>query len=236
MIRTLFNSGNIAESIIQILYFLICFSITITVHEVAHGYAAYKLGDPTAKNMGRLTLNPMKHLDIVGFLMILFLSFGWAKPVPINPRNFRNPQKGMAISAIAGPIANFCMALFGALLMRLTVLAFSNYSIYIDNSGNNFLYNFFIGCYSFFNLFCMINIRLGVFNLLPVPPLDGSRIVSYLLPDKLSRQYAKIERYSFILLMVLLYSGILSTPLMWMSNGIATGINFLLNLIPFLRI
>lgn len=234
MIRNFINSGT--EGFIQFLYFLVSYAITITVHEVAHGYAAYKLGDNTAKDMGRLTLNPLKHLDIIGFIMMLWANFGWAKPVPIISRNFKNPAKGMAISALAGPMANFSMAFIAAILMRLTVLGFGNSVVYIETSGNTFLANFLIGCYGFFSLFYMINIRLGVFNLIPIPPLDGSRILNYFLPPNLSYKYAQIERYGFIVLILLLSTDILSIPLTWLSNGVGSFIDFILNLLPFLRV
>ena len=221
-------------NIVQTLYFLVVFLITITVHEVAHGYTAYKLGDPTARNMGRLTLNPIKHIDIIGFIMIMLIGFGWAKPVPINPRNFRNPQKGMAISALAGPASNFCMAIIGMIFFRISYIALLQNFIYVDDS--NFWFNFLISCVDFFRTFLTLNIWFGLFNLLPVPPLDGSRIVSYFLPPRLSYQYAQIERYGFIVLIALLYTGILSRPLMWFSDRIISVINFVLDLIPFLRL
>ena len=149
MFRNPFNFG--IDDLIQLLYFIPVFLITITVHEVAHGYAAYKLGDPTAKNMGRLTLNPLKHIDVIGFVMLMILRFGWAKPVPINPRNFRNPQKGMAISALAGPGANFCMATAGAILQRIILIVIINNSIYLDDG--TFLYNFMFLFLDFFGYF-----------------------------------------------------------------------------------
>jgi Zn-dependent protease len=233
MLRNPFNFG--IEDLIRFLYYIPIFLITLTVHEVSHGYAAYKLGDPTAKNLGRLTLNPLKHIDILGFIMMILVRFGWAKPVPINPRNFKNPQKGMAISALAGPAANFGMGILGAVLMRISYLTFVSNSVYIDTTGNTFLFNFLVGCYTFFSYFYMLNIYFGVFNLLPVPPLDGSRIVTYFLPPRLAYQYAKIERYGFIVLMILMYTGILLGPMQWIAGLIESGINFLLNLIPFLR-
>lgn len=239
MIRDFFNFG--VEDLIQLLYFIPIYLITITVHEVAHGYAAYKMGDHTARSMGRLTLNPFKHIDIVGFLMLIFFRFGWAKPVPINPRNFKNPKKGMAISALAGPASNFCMAIIGAIIWRIIFVAGIKNNIFLLEAGtmyytNAFLGKFFSGCIAFFQSFYILNIYFGVFNLLPVPPLDGSRIVSYFLPPNLSYRYAQIERYGFLILIVLMYTNILRYPLQVLAGFIQTGINFVLNLIPFLRV
>ena len=173
----------------------------ITVHEVAHGWVAKKYGDNTASFLGRLTLNPVKHIDILGTIIIpglLLLSFtgfifGWAKPVPVDPRNFKNPKKDMAIVALAGPVANFLMAIAWALIARLGVI------IDLDVLTLPMIYMGIAGI--------SINLVLGLINLIPIPPLDGSRIVTGLLPNKIAYQYNRFERFGFIFLLFLLWSG-----------------------------
>ena len=214
------------------LYFLPIFLITITVHECAHGYIAYKMGDPTAKDMGRLTLNPIKHMDPFGFIMLILVQFGWAKPVIINPRNFKNPKKGMALSALAGPVSNVLMAIAGAIILGAINHQYINYLV----SGNAVQTNRFVevAC-DFFYLFMLLNIYFALFNLIPVPPLDGSRIVSYFLPPKLGYYYNYIERYGMLVLMVLMYTGLLRVPLQFLSGLLIRGICYLLNFLPFLN-
>ncbi len=179
----------------------------ITVHEVAHGWVAKKYGDHTASLLGRLTLNPIKHIDPLGTLIIpglLLLTgtgfiFGWAKPVPVDARNFKNPLHDMAIVAFAGPLANLLMAIGWALIARLGVMigmeAISLPLIYTGIAGIS------------------INLVLALINLLPIPPLDGSRILTGMLPAKWAWQYNRLERFGFIILLLLLYSGILSVLL-----------------------
>ncbi len=177
----------------------------ITIHEVAHGWVAKKYGDNTASLLGRLTLNPLKHIDLFGTLIIpglLLLSgtgfiFGWAKPVPVDPRNFKNPRRDMAIVALAGPVSNMLMAVGWALTARLGVMigasteAISLPLIYSGIAGIS------------------INLVLAMLNLLPIPPLDGSRILTGVLPNYWAWQYNRLERYGFIILLVLLYTKIL---------------------------
>ncbi len=176
----------------------------ITVHEVAHGWVAKIKGDKTASMLGRLTLNPVKHVDIVGTIIIpglLLISgtgfiFGWAKPVPVDPRNFKNPKKDMALVALAGPVANILMAIAWALIARLGV------TVEIEAISLPLIYTGIAGI--------SINLVLAIINLIPIPPLDGSRIVSGVLPNKLAWQYNKLERYGFIALLILLWTGGLS--------------------------
>ena len=164
--------------------------ITLAIHEYCHAYAAYKLGDNTARDMGRLTLNPLKHLDPVGAICMLLFHVGWAKPVPINPRNFKNPKKGFAITAIAGPLSNIVMAFFGA-LVYLIILASLRGVLFVRDS---FEYNFWNNVLLFVSLFHTINLGLGIFNLLPIPPFDGSRILNVVLPPKAYFGIMKYER------------------------------------------
>lgn len=176
----------------------------ITVHEVAHGWVAKKFGDKTAFIMGRLTLNPIKHIDLIGTivvpLILLILGgfvFGWAKPVPVNFNNLKNPKRDMAFVAAAGPAANLIMAILWALIAKLGVILFSMQIgwalalIYMGQAG------------------ILINLILMVLNLIPIPPLDGSRIVSSFLPNRIAYKYNKLERYGFIILLLLLATGVL---------------------------
>ena len=181
----------------------------ITVHEVAHGWVARRLGDPTAMMLGRLTLNPLKHIDPIGTvvvpLVLIVLGgviFGWAKPVPITPENLRHPKRDMAFVAAAGPLANLLMALFWALIMKLALVLPSSLMdlalplTYMGGAG------------------ITINVLLMVLNLLPVPPLDGSRVVAGFLPDPLAWKLGRLEQYGLIILLLLMVSGILG-KVMW---------------------
>jgi Zn-dependent protease len=160
--------------------------ISLTVHEFSHAYVAMKMGDPTAEQKGRLSLNPLVHLDPFGTLMILFFSFGWAKPVPINPYNFKDYKKGIILSSLAGPISNFLMAILGAFLYR-----------FIPASN--------LGLVLFVQTFIIINIFLGLFNLLPFPPLDGSRLLTVFIPPKYDHIANFLERYGFYFLIGILF-------------------------------
>ncbi len=161
--------------------------IALTVHEFSHGYAAYRLGDPTARNFGRLTLNPLKHLDPFGALCMIFFHFGWAKPIPINPRYFKNPKKGFAITALAGPLSNLILSLLSALAYLLLLNAF-------DGVGfeSEFTYKLAVNFLLFVYCLHTVNLGLAIFNLVPIPPLDGSRILNVILPPK---TYFGIMRY-----------------------------------------
>ena len=178
--------------------------ITLTVHEYCHGYAAYLLGDNTAKNLGRLTLNPLHHLDPLGALCLLFFHVGWAKPVPINPNNFKNRKKGFAITALCGPLANLVMAFVFSLVFLL--LSKCSFSVYMD-SGDSFLYSLCTTAARFFNIFFTINRGLALFNLIPVPPLDGSRILTALLPERAYFAIMKHERKIYLGLLAWLILG-----------------------------
>lgn len=168
-------------NIITVIISLVVLVISLTVHEFSHAYVAFKMGDPTAERNGRLTLNPLAHLDPLGTLMILIVHFGWAKPVPINPNNFRNYKKGIILTSIAGPLSNFVMAILGAFLYRFV-------------PPNN------AGLYIFAQTFVIINVFLGLFNLLPFPPLDGSRLITVFIPAKYDHISNFLERYGFYFL------------------------------------
>ena len=192
--------------------------IALTGHEFAHGWVSTKLGDPTPEREGRLTLNPLAHLDPVGTLLMILTGFGWAKPVPINSRYFKKPRRDMALTAAAGPIMNFILALFGVLVCRILTKIFVAFPAQSD-----FVYYIQYAALTLFSYFHMLNLSLGVFNLIPIPPLDGSRIFYIFLPQKWYFGVMKYEKYIQLALLVLLWTGLLSRPLSaavsWISGG-----------------
>lgn len=200
----------------KIVIYAIPILFAIIIHEVAHGWVASKLGDPTAKMLGRLTLNPIKHIDLVGTILVpailLYLGgfiFGWAKPVPITWQNLKSPRRDTALVAIAGPASNLIMALFWAFITKwgasLQISSPKLAAVLVMMGGMGI----------------MINIVLMLLNLIPIPPLDGSRVVSSFLPGRLAYQYNKIENFGFIILIALLATGILNKILMPMVATVA---------------
>ncbi|MDD3001115.1 MAG: site-2 protease family protein [Candidatus Riflebacteria bacterium] len=179
--------------------------ISLTVHEYAHARIAVFLGDPTPRLMGRLSLNPLKHLDPVGTLLLLFANFGWAKPVVVEPSNFRDPQKAMVSVALAGPISNMILAFIGMLSLKLVSIS---QSFLIENHYIQIL-NLLPLTSEIINTFIIINLGLTMFNLLPVPPLDGSRLLSYFMPLKYRYQYNQFEQMApMILLFFMMFGGL----------------------------
>ena len=179
--------------ILRIAAILLC----LVVHEVCHGLAAYKLGDPTAKMNHRLSLNPLHHLDVFGLLMMVTVGFGWAKPVPVDPRYFKKPKQGMAITSLAGPFSNFVLAYLAAIGANALAAVMT---LRGETAGVFLAFQF---CY----LLVLLNIGLGVFNLTPSPPLDGSKVVAMFLPDRLYIRWMQLERYGMIILMAILWFG-----------------------------
>ena len=209
---------NYLTVIINLLSSIAVVFLTMPVHEFAHAFVADKLGDPIPRYTGRLTINPFKHIDYTGAAFIILFGFGWAKPVQVNTRYFNNPKRDMAITALAGPVSNILMS-FILLIIRNTFLLIPGVSYYSMIS-------------LFLTFIAEINVYLAVFNLIPVPPLDGSRLLSAFLPYKYYYALMRYERYIFYGILLLLFTGVLSGPIEFASYKILSGINFLAS-IPF---
>lgn len=197
--------------LLTILLSLIPSLLCITLHEISHGYTAYLLGDTTAKERGRLSLNPIKHIDLTGLIMMVLFRVGWAKPVPVNMYKFRDPKRGMALTAIAGPLSNLIIAVVFMFLFGATYIPLSNTGV-----GSYFS--------EMIQLTAVISIGLGLFNLIPVPPLDGSKVLFSLIKDEHYYKLMRYERYGSIIMIVLVASGILGKPLgsaiNWVYNAL----------------
>ena len=217
------------ENLIPYILTALAVLITLTIHEFCHGYAAYKLGDNTAKLMGRLTLNPLAHLDLVGAICLLLFRFGWAKPVPINPRNFKKPRRDFALCALAGPLANILASILSAFMLLVCIKVFTILA------PNGFWYAFCNNLIDFIYIFHLVNIGLAIFNLIPVPPLDGSRVLNAVLPVRLYFKLMKYERISYYVLIVwllfgtFLKKGVLMIPLV-SNNAVLKSLTSILSL------
>lgn len=200
------NFEKLLELLITIAAALVC----ITLHEVSHGYAAYRLGDPTAKNAGRLTLNPIRHIDPVGLLVMAVARFGWARAVPINPGNFKHFRRDTAITALAGPVANVLIIALALLLHSTTIGVYLRWDrpqwlLYVDQ---------------FFQYTAVLSAGLAVFNLFPIPPLDGSKVLFSFLPRPMYGKLLQYERFGFLVLLFLLWFGVLDGPLVFLREGL----------------
>lgn len=226
MILDYIRSGDMKGVFIGLLVSAFVVFCTLPIHEYAHAFVATKLGDETPRLQGRLTLNPMAHIDIMGALMILLVGFGYAKPVQVNARRFKNPKAGMAITALAGPVSNLIMALIFAILGNIVLVVLSN--------GVSTEKGFVLAqaIYTFTSLAATINVSLAVFNILPIPPLDGSKILALIIPQKYYFKYMRYERYIIYGVFLLIILGILDTPLSFLSGLIMSGIQFIAD-IPF---
>lgn len=211
--------------------------LSLTLHEVAHGYAAYKCGDSTAHDMGRLTLNPLKHLDLMGAICMLVIGFGWAKPVPVNTRNFKKPKRDMALVAAAGPAANLLLCIVSLALYFVFLAVFSMarnvdgiayFRELLDYLPSNPMYYDHLTMFAdlgttqslvleMLSLSAMLNANLMLFNLIPVPPLDGSRILAGILPGKLAAKYIRLERYVRYLILAICIINLASSYLPFLS-------------------
>lgn len=209
MLRTLMQLRGQLD-IWTILFLLVSYAIVIfvalPVHELAHAFAAYKLGDTTAKWQGRLRFSPLAHLDPIGTLMIVLVGVGYARPVPVNPNNFRNPKRDMALTALAGPVSNLLMAFAAVGLFRVVCLLIDNVLIL------NFAYIILIGG------FASINLGLAVFNLLPIPPLDGSRLWWFILPSRWIYTMERYSRYITLAIFLLVFTGAFDIPLQFLRR------------------
>ena len=242
MLTQLLNGGKI--EILGILLSVPCVLIALSFHEAAHGYAAYKMGDPTARNFGRLTLNPIKHIDPLGALCMLLCGFGWAKPVPINTRHFKHQKKGMALTALAGPLTNIALGIIGILLYRIAVSCFVASDVfvkiygglYIHPNANDTIVAFANALTMLLSYFYYLNFSLAFFNLIPVPPFDGSRVLFTFLPDKYYFGIMKYEQYIMIGVLALLAFGPDFLSMSGIVGGVESLFNSLFDLIPFLSL
>lgn len=197
--------GSMLDMVLRLAAVLLC----LTVHETCHGLAAYVLGDPTARRAHRLSLNPLRHIDWFGLLMMFAAGFGWAKPVPVNPNYFKKPKQGMALTALAGPVSNFLLALLTLLAARI----FCDVAAYSET--NQRILDFLL-------MVAVLSIGLGLFNLVPIPPLDGSKVLFAVLPDRAYDWLMRNERYGMLLLFALVFfdvgSNALSKTIQWVFD------------------
>jgi Zn-dependent protease len=215
-------------TLIILLYNLPAVLISLTLHELAHGYVALRCGDPTAQMMGRLSFNPLRHLDPIGTLFMFLFGFGWARPVPVNPwrmTKIKSRKAGMAITAAAGPISNVLLALIFSFLTALFCIFYyrdaaaklAAGTLTTQQTPLFYLYEFFYVC-------MVLNAGLAVFNLIPISPLDGSKILAIFLPDRAHDWLMRYERYGFIILAIVLFTGILNGPLSFLREGLINGL------------
>jgi Zn-dependent protease len=205
---------NVPQSIMEIAILAPPILLAVTSHEVAHGYVADKLGDPTARLAGRLTLNPLKHLDVVGTLVFFITRMiGWAKPVPINPYNLKNPKKDMMWVALAGPCTNLALAVICSILYRAIVPN-------LEADFNQLSYTLTVLLAFMLRAGVMVNVGLAVFNVIPIPPLDGSRVVAAVLPPRQALVYSRMERYGFLILLALVFTGALDYAIFPVTRAI----------------
>lgn len=193
---------------------VVSFLVAIAVHEAAHAFVSDRLGDPTARLSGRLTLNPFKHLDILGTLMILFAPFGWAKPVEVDPFNFRNPRKDLALVSIAGPVANIVAAIFFSLILRLMTFLPETMIVSL--------------LYYLVTAITVMNVNLAIFNLIPIHPLDGFAVVAGLLPENAARQWESLRPLGIFMILILLFPLFGSSPVLSFVSSIIHGVLTLL--------
>ena len=218
---------SLKMAIVEVIISIPIFLLILSIHESAHGFVAYKLGDPTARSMGRLTLNPLKHIDPFGIIVMFLVGFGWAKPVPINTRYFKKPKRDMALSAAAGPLSNLLLALLFAALLKFYSLSYSTSSPF----GNEILLSVpwrLLGMFLYKGV--SLNIMFAIFNMIPVPPFDGSRLLLAFLPSHIYFKIQQYERYIYIAFMLLLILGVLDVPLNWCFSKVLDAVFWLFNI------
>ena len=219
------SSSYILQKIIMIPIVL----VALTFHELSHGLVSAKLGDPTPRMTGRLTINPLAHLDPIGALLMVLTGFGWAKPVQINPRYYKNPKRGMAITAAAGPLSNLAMAFIAMLIYTvIVIIGCKTGQFYYENASVYYMADarpdVLVQIMNILSLFANVNLCFMVFNIIPIPPLDGSRILGLFLSDEAYFKLQQYERYSFMLIIILSFGGVF-------SRFIGTGVGFFMTLL-----
>ena len=217
----LIRNGEYLQAVVSVLSRCFVVFCCLPIHELAHGWVANLLGDNTAKNQGRLTFNPLAHLNPIGTIMIFLFGIGYANPVPINPNNFKKPKQGMALTALAGPVSNVLLG-FISVFFCYAIQKFAGYQ-----AGGSIV----SAVAAFFYFAAYVNVTLAVFNLLPIPPLDGSKVLAAVLPDKAYYKYMQYERYVMLAVLILLFTGVLDRPISFLSNAMMTLISIIPNLI-----
>jgi Zn-dependent protease len=207
------------EGLITFLYTLPALVLSLSIHEYAHAWVAYKLGDISQKIRGRLTLNPLAHIDPIGFIAIVLVGVGWGKPVTVDDRNFKDSRKGMMLTSLAGPASNLLLAILVTIILKL-LMVFGVMNTIINSNTGNIILNMLLYVIQF-------NIVFGIFNLIPLPPLDGSKVLAYFLPQKARGFMYTLERYSFIIIMIIYFTNLT-------SYIIAPGYNLVLKLINWI--
>lgn len=228
--------GNLDQkTLIELLAHLVIIFLILPLHEMAHAWTAYKLGDDTASIQGRMTLNPIAHIDPIGALLLLMTGYGWAKPVPINPRRFNRKHSvrfGIAITALAGPVSNLIAAFIGMIVYRFYFLSdffLNGWSQYwLDGETLNAA----MLLYYFLQFFITVNIGLALFNLIPIPPLDGSKVVSYFTPAKFDTWFLQNQQIVSLVFMIVIFSGVLSGPLGWLRDQVWRLFVFMTDWVP----
>ena len=207
------------EGLITFLYTLPALVLSLSIHEYAHAWVAYKLGDISQKIRGRLTLNPLAHIDPIGFIAIMLIGVGWGKPVTVDDRNFKDSRKGMMLTSLAGPASNLLLAILVTIILKL-LMVFGVMNTIINSNTGNIILNMLLYVIQF-------NIVFGIFNLIPLPPLDGSKVLAYFLPQRARGFMYTLERYSFIIIMIIYFTNLT-------SYIIAPGYNLVLKLINWI--